>query len=103
MNRKQDCWPNAPMESFQSALESKPAKQRDYLPHDEVAADAFRFLQRCRNRRRLQSAPSFLTLKQKVASFQATTSAVHHCPFHLGQMHLAEVRARARGKAELGM
>jgi putative transposase len=60
MNRKADCYDNAPMESFFHTLKTELVHHRNYKSRAEAQRDIFAFIEGFYNRTRLHSAVGYI-------------------------------------------
>jgi len=61
MSRSGNCWDNAAMESFFSTLKTERMSRKYYRRRDEAKADAFDFIERFYNTRRMHSTLDYLS------------------------------------------
>lgn len=74
MSRKGDCWDNAPMWSFLTALKRELVEHVDCQTPNEARADVFRYLEGSYNWPSLHGALGCLTDTPKTAPFLAAAS-----------------------------
>lgn len=71
MSRKEDCWDNAPMESFFHTLKTELVVHCDYKTRDQARASLFEYMEVFYNRQRRHSTIRY----EAPLAFEATTIA----------------------------
>ena len=82
MNRKGDCWDNAPAESFFATLKSEVAHGRRYRTRAEAKRDLFDYVERFYNPQRLHSSLGYLSPAEFEA--RAAHDLNHQCVHQTG-------------------
>ena len=61
MNRSENCWDNAAMESFFSTLKTERCSRRIYRTRDQARVDVFDYIERFYNQQRRHSTLDYLS------------------------------------------